>query len=915
MLLASKYSLPDCPEHTLQRPRLLGLLEQSQSDQLVLVTAPAGYGKTTLVASWAAEQRNPVAWYSIDSGDNEPGQFCRYLVESVHRATGNGVPETCRMLAAQQVPDPALIISQLLSELRHLPSELRIVLDDYHQIDNPEVHDAARFLLRHAPAGIGVVITSRSQPPLGLGNLRLQDRLLELGTDELALSVEETTQLLARRLPFTLGSDRVAQLHQLSEGWPPAIQMFALSVRNCEEVDRYLGELEQGHGHILDYLAEEVLERLDPPLRKLLASTSILTRVNGTLAERLSGQEGGQQQLELAASRGLFLQALDSSRQWFRFHPVFARFLQRQLSERQQREQLHQIASDTWLELGQPLEALRHALAAEDRERVHNLIADQGEQFLREGQFRVLNDSLNWLGEDALKRYAPFTLLAARLARDSFDYARCNKLLAASESWLQREDPDQWESYEGAFAAMRAQVSVARGQILKAKEYAQEALDLLPPEQDNERIAAQLVIGETSFCLGELDQASRHMEAVEKITLARKDIPSAAWTLCQQSEIAFARGLLKKAAALHARAQRLVEEHHLTGLPISEFVCRLQGQLQWEACDLDGAAESARRGMQINRKVGERWLLPEYTLLLKVAVARGDKDEAIEWLERVDHLLTDERYHRDWIANADAARMRVWRALGNTEAIATWQEQAVPVADRPSNHFEQCHGRNHVRALIELHRWSDANRLLSRLLSVSETCGLFTDQLRNRVLAAHLAWLRERREQALKHIHTALGQLLESDLTASALQIGKPLIVILKAALEEKEKAEEKGGEQALDDARADKARELIKLAQQQPELGGGIRIELDETIVREILASDDLPDFLRHSPLTPREWQVLNAIHSGLSNERIARHFKVAPSTIKTHIRSLYQKLDVKDRQQAIALAEQLLRSVQDQP
>ncbi|MBB5212595.1 HTH-type transcriptional regulator MalT [Microbulbifer hydrolyticus] len=908
MLLASKYSLPDCPEHTLQRPRLLSLLEQSQSDQLLLVTAPAGYGKTTLVTSWATEQDNPVAWVSLDSGDNEPGQFCRYLVESVHRATGNGVPETSSIVSAQPNSDPSLVISQMLAELRQLPSELRIVLDDYHQIDNPVVHDATRFLLRHAPAGIGVVITSRSQPPLGLGALRLQGRLLELTAEDLALTQEETEQLLARRLPFTLGSDRVAQLHQLSEGWPPAVQMFALSVRNQEEVDRYLGELEQGHGHILDYLAEEVLERLDPELRQLLARTSILTRVNGLLAERLSGQSGGQQQLETAASRGLFLQAQDSSRQWFRFHPVFARFLQRQLSDGDELNRLHQTASDTWQELKQPLEALRHALLAEDRERVHQLLAEQGERFLREGQFRVLNDSLSWLGEEQIKRYAPFALLAARLARDNFDYEQCSKLLASSESWLQRQDPQQWQAYEGAFAAMRAQVSVSRGQTLKAKEYAQEALELLPPDQDNERIAAQLVIGETSFCLGELDQAMHHMEAVEKATLARQDIPNAAWALCQQTEIAFANGLLKKAAALQARAQQLVEEHHLVGLPISEFIYRLKGQLQWEACDLDGAAESARRGMQINRKVGERWLLPEYTLLLKVALARGDKDETLEWLERVEHLLAGEKYHRDWVANADAARMRVWQALENTEAIASWQEQAEPVADRPANHFEQCYGRNHVRALISLHRWSDANRVLGRLQQVAEECGLITDQLRNCVLAAHLAWLRERRQPALQNMRAALTILKDSDLIASALQIGKPLIVILKAALEET-------GADALDEALQEKAHQLIKLAQQQPELGGGIRIELDETIVREILASDAVPDFLRHSPLTPREWQVLNAIHSGLSNERIARHFKVAPSTIKTHIRSLYQKLDVKDRQQAIALAEQLLRSVQDKP
>lgn len=902
MLLASKYSLPDCPEHTLPRPRLLRALAASHSDQLLLITAPAGYGKTTLTAAWAAEQENPIAWFSLDPSDNEPGQFCRYLVESVHRATGKGVPETCQVLAAQPRPDPALIISQLLAELRGLPSELRIVLDDYHQIDNAAVHNATRFLLRHAPAGIGVAITSRAQPPLGLGALRLQGRLLELDSADLALTVEETAQLLTQRLPFALGSDRVEQLHQLCEGWPPAVQMFALSVRDREEVDRTLGELEQGHSHILDYLADEVLERLEPQLRRLLANTSILTRVNGELAERLSGLADGQQLLEQAAGRGLFLQALDASRQWFRFHPVFARFLQRSLTDKSELARLHQTASDTWQSLGQPLEALRHALAAEDRERVQQLLSAQGEQFLREGQIRVLGDCLEWLGEGQVQRSAPFTLLAARLAWDSFEYDRCDKYLAAAERWLQRQDPQQWREYQGAFATVRAQVAVARGQTLAAREYAQEALALLKPEQRGERTAALLVTGETGFCLGELEAAAAHMREVEALAVADRDYRSAAWAICQQAEIALAQGLLKKSAALQERAQRLVQERHLTGLPIYEFICRLGGQLQWEAGDLDAAAESARRGMRINRKVGERWLLPEYTLLLKVALARGDKDDCLEWLERVNHLLAAERYHRDWVANADATRLRLWRALGDEPAIASWLEQTEPVADRPSNHFEQCHGRNHVRALTELHRWSDAGRLLARLQQTAQECGLVTDQLRNHVLESYLLWLREEREAALDAMREALTLSLGRDLRASFLQIGKPLIVILKADLERNPPEEIQ-----------ERARELIRLAQQQPELGGGIQIELDETIIGEILASDAVPDFLRHSPLTPREWQVLNAIHSGLSNERIARHFKVAPSTIKTHIRSLYQKLDVKDRQEAIALAEQMLRSVQD--
>ncbi|WP_444928672.1 HTH-type transcriptional regulator MalT [Microbulbifer sp. SSSA002] len=904
MLLTSKYSLPDCPEHALARPRLLSILNRCHSDQLLLVTAPAGYGKTTLVASWASQQDNPVAWYTLDASDNEPSQFCRYLVESVHRATGNGVPQTHQLLSAPQRPDPSTLVSHLLSELRSLPSELRIVLDDYHQIDNQQVHDTTRFLLRHAPAGVGIVLTSRSQPPLGLATLRVQGRLLELGSNELALNIEEIATLLKQRLPFSLDGDRAAQLHHLSEGWPPAVQLFTLSVRDSNEVDRYLAELEQGHSHILDYLAEEVLERLEPQLRQLLSCTSILTRVNAQLAERLTGRQDGQQLLEEAARRGLFLQAQDSSRQWFRFHPVFARFLQRQLNDRQHLLQLHSTACDTWQALNQPAEALRHALAGGDRERLKQLLNERGEQLLRAGQSRLLRDCLDRLGAEALQHSARFTLLSAKMARENFEYDLCEKNLSASESWLQREDPVQWRDFEGAFATMRAQVAIARGQTLQAKEYAEEALALLRADQLGERISALLVIGETSFCLGALQEASRYMQEVEALAIAERDIPSAAWAICQQTEIAFAQGLLKKAATLQEKVQTLVQKNHLSTLPISEFVCRLRGQLQWESGDLEGAEHAARRGMQINRRVGEHWLLPEYTLLLKIAQARGEKEESLEWLERIERLLTDGRYHRDWIANADATRIRTWRALGNQQAIASWLEQAAPVADRPSNHFEQCHGRNHVRAMIELHHWSDANRLLSRLKQVANECGLETDRLRNRVLESHLLWLREQYPQSVEAISEALLLSHKRDFRASFLQIGKPLIVILKAALEN-----------GLEEAESSKAQQLIKAAQQQPELDGGIRIELDDTIIREILASDAVPDFLRHSPLTPREWQVLNAIHSGLSNEKIARHFKVAPSTIKTHIRSLYQKLDVKDRQEAIALAEQMLRSVQDKP
>jgi len=901
MLLNSKYSTPECPSQILERSRLLDQFGSANEFNVLTVSAPAGYGKTTLVANWAAAQDHPVAWYSLDTTDNEAGQFARYLVESVHMATGRGAQSAHQyVLAAEQVSASAAI-NYLLNDLRALPSTLDIVLDDLHTLKNEDILDIIQFFLKHLPMGVRVIITSRTLPTLGLASLRMQGKLVEITQHDLALSRDEIERLIDNRLPFAMTPQQLNRLVNLSEGWAPVIQLFLLSVKSEDGMENLLTDIEQGHRHILDYLAEEVVSTLNDGTRRLLSSASLLNRFDAAMVQEICGYTNAQEELEQAVDRGLFVQPLDSSNRWFRFHSLFAKFLQRTLSDAEM-QQLHRKAYQVWLDKKVEIEALRHARKAQAPELICDLLRDCGQDIYNKGHYRALEDCFEFIGDEALIGEPSFALLAARVARNSFDYSRVERLLGQAEACILRDAEAEWEQFEGSFATVRAQAAIAQGEVANAREYAQEALELLPSSLSADIAAATLVIAETSFCLGHLEDALEQLERVERMTRSTEDWGSCCWAICQQAEILFAQGLPYRAEDRQRAAEQLLEDKHLRGLPIAEFVYRLKAQLLWEWYRLDEVVASAQQGMTINRIFGDRWLLQEYSILAKVALAEGKRDQCETWVETLEQLLAKESYHRDWVAHADYACLAIWEALGNKEAIERWYRRAPPVADNPTNHFEQRHGRNHIRALMNLGRLADANRLLRRLSVSAKRHNLQTDKLRNLIMTAQIKWLQQQRNASLIALHDAIRLSIESNLTAGFVRCGKPLLVMLKALM----------AEHHLTESERERADQLLELIQRQPELSGQLRIEIDLSLVDEILAHEDTPEMLKHSPLTPKEWQVFNLIYLGFSNAKIAEHMSVAPSTIKTHIRAIYQKLELRNRAEAVDLAKRLLSAVQ---
>jgi LuxR family maltose regulon positive regulatory protein len=360
VLLATKLHMPASRPDLVPRPRLADRLDEGLAQGLIVVCAPAGYGKTVLLADWARHGRQPVAWLSLDAGDNDPARFWRHAVAALDRARP-GTGERVALLLGPPAPSSFQgLVTALINDLA--ADEALLVLDDYHVIGSRQVHESLAFLVEHRPTGIGVVLASRSDPPLPLARLRARGQLTEVREAELRFTPTEAGELL-QQVASALPDASVAALAARTEGWAAGLQLAALSLRGHDDAAAFVAAFTGSHRYILDYLAEEVLEQQDEQLRAFLRETSVLERLSGPLCDAATGREGSQALLEEAERAGLFLIPLDELRGWWRYHHLFADLLRARLQEKQpgRAAQLHRNAAAWYEEHGLADDAIGHA--------------------------------------------------------------------------------------------------------------------------------------------------------------------------------------------------------------------------------------------------------------------------------------------------------------------------------------------------------------------------------------------------------------------------------------------------------------------------------------------------------------------------------------------------------------------------
>ncbi len=912
-ILATKLYIPPPQPQLVVRPRLIEQLNKGllSGRKLTLISASAGFGKTTLVSEWIATLTpSPlplgerlgmrVAWLSLDEGDNDPVRFITYLIAALQMIVPNIGEDVLGVLQAPQPPPIESILTTLLNEITTIPDNFILVLDDYHLTDSKAVDNALTFLVEHLPPQMCLVITTREDPNLPLARLRVRSQLTELRASDLRFTPSEAAEFLNQVMGLGLSSEDVAKLETRTEGWIAGLQLAVLSMQGRQDVHGFIQTFAGDHRYVVDYLVEEVLKRQPESTRNFLLQTSILDRLNGPLCDAVTSQLESKARLESLQRGNLFLIPLDDKREWYRYHHLFADVLRMHLMTEQPDNvpTLHKRASKWYEQNNLTADAIRHALYAGDFERAAELI-ERSLPFMR--QSRQEYTFLGWLKAlpDELFQYHP--VLNVHYAGTLLQCGQVEGVesrLRDVERWLAtpediRERPvyvneEDFQRLPSSVAMYHAAIALAQGDVVNAMSHAHKVLEHARADDDFPRGAASSLLGLASWASGDLEAAyemfAKGMAHLQKVGFI-SDVVGGSVTL---ADIRITQGCLREAMSIYQRGLQLATKQ---GTPVFRGAADMHvgmSGLYFERNELNTSEQHLLK----SKELGELNGLPKNPYRWRVAMAQileaqGDLEGALDLLDEAKNL-----YVGDFSPNVrptSALKARVWIKQGGLDKALDWaRERKLSIEEEPSylREFELI-----TLARILLSRYQsdhsisllhDVMGLLEHLLKAAEEGGRIGSVIEILIL------------QALAH------QMQGDDSSA---------LTSLERAL----KLAEPEGYMRIFLAEGSSMAELIRevdsrgiLPNYTHKLLSGFEVEDQGTDVETPPSADPVSSSLIEA-LSQRELDILRLFKTELSGPEIAQELVIALSTVRTHTKSIYNKLNVNSRRGAVKRAIEL--------
>jgi LuxR family transcriptional regulator, maltose regulon positive regulatory protein len=913
VLLATKLNVPGVRPDLVPRPRLAQRLDEGQRQGLVLACAPAGYGKTVLLADWVRRGRHPVAWLSLDAGDNDPARFWRHAVAALDRVRP-GISERIGPLLGPPAPSSfEPVVTALINEVAGQPAAneaLLLVLDDYHVISSPLVHASLGFLLEHRPPGLHLALTSRSDPPLALARLRARGQLTELRAADLRFTPGEATALLQQvaaapggvRLDAPLPDAVAAALAARTEGWAAGLQLAALSLRGQQDAAGFVAAFSGSHRYVLDYLAGEVLDRQPDQVREFLLETSMLERLSGDLCDAVTGRTGSQAMLEAIEAAGLFLTPLDEVRGWWRYHRLFADLLQARLRQEQpgRLPGLHRAAA-AWCDAhGLADETIRHALAAGDAAGTARLIERHYDAIFLRGESATIQRWISALPA-GLARSRPRLLLAqtwmalvggeVEAARAPLDAAECAFADAADEPFEPSvgRAASLLANVPAAIGLGRAYLAVLHGDAEGTASSASRALAALGEGEWVLHSASLWILAIAEWVRGRLEDAERGFAASVAGWRAAGQRSLAAWACLDLGRVQRARGRLDATVATYQQVVEINAPPGRAAMPAAGIGYVGMAEVAYQRNEFGAAYRLVTEGIPLCRQLNWKTqpLAAGLVTLAWIRQANGDPGGALEAIAEAERIAPSPS-----LANlfnpVPAQRARLLLAQGDIAAAARWAQQGGLRADDEPMYQKEREHLMLARVLLAQARPVEALALLDRL---------------------HVTAAAQDRTGSLIEIGAlrALALAASGDADRAVATLAEALTL-----------ASSQGHVRVFADEGAPMAALLARLITAQRSGGAAAQVPLGclARLQRALGAQDIIPDAGRGSvaavpglveQLTSRELEVLQMLAAGKSNQAIASRLVVTLDTVKKHVSHVLGKLGATNRTEAVARAREL--------
>ncbi len=878
-LLSTKLYIPTLRREIISRLRLINSLNSGLHSKLILVSAPAGFGKTTLLTDWLNSCKLPACWLSVDNQDDNFERFFYYVITSLQSINIRVDKQIFTILESCTVEKKEELLNSIINHISTYQERFVLVIDDYHSIHSQEIHKALTFLLDHQPDNMLLVIVSRSDPPLRLARFRAKGELCEIRTEDLRFTENESFLFFNQCMGVDLGDSDIATLTQKTEGWIAGLQLAAISLQNNIDKHTFITSFAGDDRYIADYLLDEVLHHQPEHIQKFLLKTSILNKFNASLCNEITEREDSHLILAELEMANLFIFPMDNRREWYRYHHLFSSLLlHRQNRNNKDGIRLLHLKASKWHE-GQGFidEAIRHAIQANDPERLASL--SERHIFCLDNQSNLI-EFVHWLDSQTNEVLCqhPWLLLAkVEILINASHYQLLEPLLNQAESCFDKND----QRATPVIAAFRALQAEFFGDIASMEKYTNQAIDNLPEKEPVQHSLVYLLLGAVQYWSGDISSSEASLRRAYRKGLEAGELNYAIIALSKVGMSEFMRGAVSQGVETMNEALRLSEEnHHPTSqLALSiGYANILLGGMFLELGEIDKAFSKIQEGLRMCELIGNvDAVATGYSYLSRCFLSAGDYNAALAAIQKELALASkdvSDSTSPGIIESIEADLNYVHLKKGDMHMVSAWADRLNLDEDNDIAFSNRSVYSVFARFLISNQMYEAAIKVLTRLIDITRTANHQIALMKMLVLRALAFYLNQKEVTAIQDVQSAIEIAKPEGLVQTFLDEGEPLAELLYKA--------------ALQGIYPEFISQLLERFPVPPVPEGRIQVNLVD-------------------PLTNRELEVLMYIAKGHTNQEIARKLVLSLYTVKSHARNIFGKLGVKSRTEAVARARLL--------